>query len=498
MSAKPTLKVMRDTGVGDTLLQLCNSDIYSDNKDPKTLARILPIKSVKGVYPYGGSIYWKNAHTGEEFVEKYNGEKERRLAIDIINGKIEQFNHWVENEMMNISDVNERLKFPYHKVHPHGKWELSVIFEMPINESDIFSDEWRKDDLGQLRSFNNKEIYKRLRKLDENDDYAVECFNKMIYDYILAVTDGKTITEKSTFYYPNLEFEDYFMRKSVDHSECDNLLFGEKIKTKAKISTLIDMIVITAEDTRAGKVKGVTFNKKNKPMDDIWNDGRRYKKGFKDGFIIKTLPEDWWIGIDIANGLLHYKHNEAEILNQKVEFDNKSLGIGTNYSQEINAKIMLLLKYAIFQQSEIVEDLTTHDRWVKLVQDDVKYKTIKKFQDVIEKLMNRILHLNDKEFFTKKKYVMVSRDEKGKAKKTEYPFYVCNANVEIITDLPKQIKDLGYNLDGVKVPDEESDEDLEIEEYNGPSDLSNTIRMMMKDDIDYFGQDADENLPDEE
>ena len=498
MSAKPTLKVMRDTGVGDTLLQLCNSDIYSENKDPKTLARILPIKSVKGVCPYGGSIYWKNAHTGEEFVEKYNGEKERRLAIDIINGKIEQFNHWVENEMMNISDVNERLKFPYHKVHPHGKWELSVIFEMPINESDIFSDEWRKDDLGQLRSFNNKEIYKRLRKLDENDDYAVECFNKMIYDYILAVTDGKTITEKSTFYYPNLEFEDYFMRKSVDHSECDNLLFGEKIKTKAKISTLIDMIVITAEDTRAGKVKGVTFNKKNKPMDDIWNDGRRYKKGFKDGFIIKTLPEDWWIGIDIANGLLHYKHNEAEILNQKVEFDNKSLGIGTNYSQEINAKIMLLLKYAIFQQSEIVEDLTTHDRWVKIVQDDVKYKTIKKFQDVIEKLMNRILHLNDKEFFTKKKYVMVSRDEKGKAKKTEYPFYVCNANVEIITDLPKQIKDLGYNLDGVKVPDEESDEDLEIEEYNGPSDLSNTIRMMMKDDIDYFGQDADENLPDEE
>lgn len=498
MSAKPTLKVMRDTGVGDTLLQLCNSDIYSENKDPKTLARILPIKSVKGVCPYGGSIYWKNAHTGEEFVEKYNGEKERRLAIDIINGKIEQFNHWVENEMMNISDVNERLKFPYHKVHPHGKWELSVIFEMPINESDIFSDEWRKDDLGQLRSFNNKEIYKRLRKLDENDDYAVECFNKMIYDYILAVTDGKTITEKSTFYYPNLEFEDYFMRKSVDHSECDNLLFGEKIKTKAKISTLIDMIVITAEDTRAGKVKGVTFNKKNKPMDDIWNDGRRYKKGFKEGFIIKTLPEDWWIGIDIANGLLHYKHNEAEILNQKVEFDNKSLGIGTNYSQEINAKIMLLLKYAMFQQSEIVEDLTTHDRWVKIVQDDVKYKTIKKFQDVIEKLMNRILHLNDKEFFTKKKYVMVSRDEKGKAKKTEYPFYVCNANIEIITDLPKQLKDLGYNLDGAKVPDEESDEDLEIEEYNGPSDLSNTIRMMMKDDIDYFGQDADENLPDEE
>ena len=498
MSAKPTLKMMRDAGVDDSLLQLCNSDIYSENKDPKTLARILPIKSVKGVCPYGGSIYWKNAHTGEEFVEKYNGEKERRLAIDIINGEIEQFNHWVENEMMNISDVNERLKFPYHKVHPHGKWELSVIFEMPINESDIFSDEWRKDDLGQLRSFNNKEIYKKLRKLDENDDYAVECFNKMIYDYILAVTDGKTITEKSTFYYPNLEFEDYFMRKSVDHSECDNLLFGEKIKTKAKISTLIDMIVITAEDTRAGKVKGVTFNKKNKPMDDIWNDGRRYKKGFKDGFIIKTLPEDWWIGIDIANGLLHYKHNEAEILNQKVEFDNKSLGIGTNYSQEINAKIMLLLKYAIFQQSEIVEDLTTHDRWVKIVQDDVKYKTIKKFQDVIEKLMNRILHLNDKEFFTKKKYVMVSRDEKGKAKKTEYPFYVCNANVEIITDLPKQIKDLGYNLDGVKVPDEESDEDLEIEEYNGPSDLSNTIRMMMKDDIDYFGQEEDENFPDEE
>ena len=337
-----------------------------------------------------------------------------------------------------------------------------------------------------------------MRKLDGNDDYAVECFNKMIYDYILGVTEGKTVTEKSTFYYPNLEFEDYFMRKSVDHSECDNLLFGEKIKIKAKISTLIDMIAITAEDTRAGKVKGVTFNKKNKPMDDIWNDGRRYKKGFKEGFIIKTLPEDWWIGIDIANRVLHYKHNEAEILNQKIEFDNKSLGIGSNYSQEINTKIIMLLKYALFQQSDIIEDLTTHDRWVKIVQDDVKYKTIKKFQDVIESLMNRMLHLNDKEFFTKKKYVMASRDEKGKAKKTEYPFYVCNANVEIITDLPKQIKDLGYNLDGTKVPVDEPNEDIEIDEDNGTSDLSNTIRMMMKDDIDYFGQDEDENLPDEE
>ena len=245
MSAKPTLKMMRDAGVDDSLLQLCNSDTNSENKGPKTLARILPIKAIKGIYPYRGSIDWKNPHSGEEFVELYKGEKERRLAIDIINGKIEHYNHWVENEIMNISDINQRVKFPYHKVQPYGKWELSVIFEMPINDIDIFSDEWRKDDLEQLRSFNNREIYKRLRKLDGNDDYAVECFNKMIYDYILAVTDGKTITEKSTFYSPNLEFEDYFMRKSLDHSECDNLLFGENIKTKAKISTLIDMIVIT-------------------------------------------------------------------------------------------------------------------------------------------------------------------------------------------------------------------------------------------------------------
>ena len=46
MSAKPTLKMMRDAGVDDSLLQLCNSDIHSKNKDPKTLARILPIKAI--------------------------------------------------------------------------------------------------------------------------------------------------------------------------------------------------------------------------------------------------------------------------------------------------------------------------------------------------------------------------------------------------------------------------------------------------------------------
>ena len=64
--------------------------------------------------------------------------------------------------------------------------------------------------------------------------------------------------------------------------------------------------------------------------------------------------------------------------------------------------------------------------------------------------------------------------------------------------MPKQIKDLGYNLDGTKVPADEPNEDIEIDEDNGTSDLSNTIRMMMKDDIDYFGQDEDENLPNEE
>ena len=492
MSAKPTLKMMRDAGVGDTVLQLCNGDIHSQNQDPKTLTRILPIKTIKGVYPYSGSIDWKNGHTGEEFVEKYNGEKERRLAIDIINGKIEQYNNWVENEMMNISNVDERLKFPYNKVQSYGKWELSIVFEMPINESDIFSDDWREEDLVIEKSFNNKEIYKRLRKLGENDDYSVECFNKMIYDYILALTDGKTITEKSTFYYPNLEFEDYFMRKSIDHSECDNLLFGEKIQNESIISTLIDLVGITAEDARAGRIKGVTFNKKNKPMDDIWKDGRRYKKGFKEGFIVKTLPEDWWIGIDIENELLHFKHSKAEILDQKVTFHHKSLGIGSNSPGATNAKIIMLLKYAMFQETEIAEDLSTHNRWVKIVQDDVKYKTIKESQKVIEKLLSRILELND-EFFTKKKYVMIDRDKRGKEQKTEYPFYVCNAKLEIITNQSKQLSDLGYNLDGTAIPVEEPDEDIEIEEDdNNSGDLSNIIRMMMKDDVDYFGKDEDE------
>jgi len=492
MSAKPTLKMMRDAGVGDTVLQLCNGDIHSQNQDPKTLTRILPIKTIKGVYPYSGSIDWKNGHTGEEFVEKYNGEKERRLAIDIINGKIEQYNNWVENEMMNISNVDERLKFPYNKVQSYGKWELSIVFEMPINESDIFSDDWREEDLAIEKSFNNKEIYKRLRKLGENDDYSVECFNKMIYDYILALTDGKTITEKSTFYYPNLEFEDYFMRKSIDHSECDNLLFGEKIQNESIISTLINLVGITAEDARAGKIKGVTFNKKNKPMDDIWKDGRRYKKGFKEGFIVKTLPEDWWIGIDIENELLHFKHSKAEILDQKVTFHHKSLGIGSNSPGATNAKIIMLLKYAMFQETEIAEDLSTHNRWVKIVQDDVKYKTIKESQKVIEKLLSRILELND-EFFTKKKYVMIDRDKRGKEQRTEYPFYVCNAKLEIITNQSKQLSDLGYNLDGTAIPVEEPDEDIEIEEDdNNSGDLSNIIRMMMKDDVDYFGKDEDE------
>ena len=40
--------------------------------------------------------------------------------------------------------------------------------------------------------------------------------------------------------------------------------------------------------------------------------------------------------------------------------------------------------------------------------------------------------------------------------------------------------------------------EIEIEKDNGSDDLSNTIRMMMKDDIDYFGQDEDQNMSSEE
>ena len=100
--------------------------------------------------------------------------------------------------------------------------------------------------------------------------------------------------------------------------------------------------------------------------------------------------------------------------------------------------------------------------------------------------------LND-EFFTKKKYVMIDRDKRGKEQRTEYPFYVCNAKLEIITNQSKQLSDLGYNLDGTAIPVEEPDEDIEIEEDdNNSGDLSNIIRMMMKDDVDYFGKDEDE------
>ena len=94
---------------------------------------------------------------------------------------------------------------------------------------------------------------------------------------------------------------------------------------------------------------------------------------------------------------------------------------------------------------------------------------------------------------------MLDRDKRWKEQKTDYPFNACNATLEIITNRPKKLRDLGYKLDGTAIPVEEPEEDIEIEEDdNNSGDLSNIIRMMMKDDIDYFGQDEDENLPNEE
>ena len=61
----------------------------------------------------------------------------------------------------------------------------------------------------------------------------------------------------------------------------------------------------------------------------------------------------------------------------------------------------------------------------------------------------------------------------------------------------QQSKRQKINAPNVQEEDDEKQQEIE-EDDNNSGDLSNIIRMMMKDDIDYFGQDEDENLPNEE
>ena len=70
-----------------------------------------------------------------------------------------------------------------------------------------------------------------------NDDF-VPRFNKMIYDYLIALTKGKKLVPQNTLYNPILEFEDWFMSSGIEIEKTPSLINGLKGTKQSKLPVI--------------------------------------------------------------------------------------------------------------------------------------------------------------------------------------------------------------------------------------------------------------------
>ena len=106
-----TLEFMREMGLVDVLLRLCNNGVNYQVQDHTTLTRLLPVKYIRWTFTGSGYFDFKNPKTEEEMVETWESEEERIQACEKINAEIMKYNKWAEEEKSKIPDIEDRVRF---------------------------------------------------------------------------------------------------------------------------------------------------------------------------------------------------------------------------------------------------------------------------------------------------------------------------------------------------------------------------------------------------
>ena len=185
------------------------------------LSTLLPVKYTMGIGQYYSSVTFKNPMSKEEFDIPYSNEVGRVNATMNINAEIKKYNDEVEqlNKKLDKEIGIERriVEQRYQQIKERSLWRYNVWCEKAqhINHwDDAYKNQVAHID---VRRFENEELYKSLQSIP-NDEERVIRLNRLIYDYLKAVTEGETLVESSSLYYPLLEFSDYFMRMPSNKS----------------------------------------------------------------------------------------------------------------------------------------------------------------------------------------------------------------------------------------------------------------------------------------
>ena len=414
-----TLEFMREMGLVDVLLRLCNNGDNNQVQDHTTITRLLPVKYIRWTFTGSGYFDFKNPKTEEEMVETWESEEERIQACEKINAEIMKYNKWAEEEKSKIPDIEDRVRFGYYPVGEYEKWNIGAWMELPVHKRhDLKPSEFpRQKQFFNSSSFNNEFIFSQLVGMEEME--GILRFNKMIHDYITVMTDGKTLTKDSTLYYPKLEFEDYWMRMGIDPNEVTSLLESPKsIDPKKQI--FLDVGNWTIEDW------GTSLNPDTKfPTSKV---------------------EDWTLKIDTDKGYMEFSHNTIKELKTGGEFLKYGF---RNYKGNANTLVQLLWRYGLFHQGVKQDDFIFNlDIWTKMVQANFEFQTIQKYQRALTSRLKSFLYIEDGLFILAPIYTDPTADTKGKMEKTKTgAYYNCLMNIEIIDESKKEVRGLGMYRD---------------------------------------------------
>ena len=226
---------MTSIDVYKLITQIVNhGDKLLSNSKRSLIKYLLPIEKSFGYYtgnkaefydPQEDQIFYRNF--------KVDDERSRIDSINYINGRIDYYNrHCDEQIKKGILVRNEYTKIPHLY-----EWALKLRLSPPI--IDHTTDFMARNSIALIRTVDDPYVYKCGMKL-ANDDF-VPRFNKMIYDYLIALTKGKKLVPQNTLYNPILEFEDWFMSSGIEIEKTRSLIDGLKGTKQSKLPVIFEV-----------------------------------------------------------------------------------------------------------------------------------------------------------------------------------------------------------------------------------------------------------------
>ena len=448
-----TLKEMEDYGLHDLCVDLCKNIINSQTSDGSEIKYLLPVKYIISNWNVFDSVEWKNPITKEEFVEPFENETERINAIHDINNRIEAYNAKVEELDSEYNSLEERVKNqPFRQREPYQLWTLTAWMHNPVHGQ--LPDQLQKTPF-DARYFNSEPVYRKLLNCTTPEE-GVEKFNKMIYEYINAVTDGKQLIETSTFYYPKMEFDDYMMRGGC--AEFINLLQeDEEAVNQDNVPLIITPFAtitseaIWAEAPMEHRMGIFPFEYHNSPP--------------------PNTPQDYCITLDVENKMFEVEHIEWVSSGAKEKASFSELGF-ENKSGKPNRLLALLIRYAYFQRE--INGRPFFDRpetWKQIVQGEYSMNTIHKYHKGLSKALTKLLCLSTlkmqdgsyppkgtkiyqegnlivEKCFIRKIETLEQRNTKGELETVDLVYHDCLIELKL-KDAP-QLRETGYKAEGLE------------------------------------------------